>query len=149
MEALRNKRFLIVKPSSLGDILHAFPAVAALRRAYPDAVLDWVINPAFEGLLDYMPGIEHRILFRRKELGSLKTFFPAFSGCPQNVFINTPENIFRSMFKYILVSIIPASFLFAYILISIKWHLSGTFGYLYEYAGIQLRSPTADLYLSS
>ena len=73
------RRILIVKPSSLGDILHAFPAVAALHRAYPDAVLDWVINPAFESLLDYMPGIEHRILFRRKELGSLKTFFPAFS----------------------------------------------------------------------
>ncbi len=78
MEALRNKRFLIVKPSSLGDILHAFPAVAALRRAYPDAVLDWVVNPAFEGLLDYMPGIDRRILFRRRELGKLKTFLPAF-----------------------------------------------------------------------
>ena len=78
MHDRRNKRFLIVKPSSLGDILHAFPAVMALRKAYPDAVFDWVINPAFEGLLDYIPGIDRRIPFRRKELGKLKTFFPEF-----------------------------------------------------------------------
>ena len=72
-------RFLIVKPSSLGDILHAFPAAEALRKAYPGAVIDWVVNPAFAGLLDYMPGIGRRILFRRKELGKWNTFFPSFS----------------------------------------------------------------------
>ena len=71
-------RFLIVKPSSLGDILHAFPAVEALRKAYPGAVIDWVVNPAFAGLLDYMPGIDRRILFRRKELGKWNTFFSEF-----------------------------------------------------------------------
>ena len=34
-------RYLIVKPSSLGDILHAMPAVSALSRAQPDAEVDW------------------------------------------------------------------------------------------------------------
>ena len=78
MQSQRNMRFLIVKPSSLGDILHAFPAVEALRKAYPGAVIDWVVNPAFAGLLDYMPGIDRRILFRRKELGKWNSFFPEF-----------------------------------------------------------------------
>ncbi len=77
-EQKKNLRFLIVKPSSLGDILHAFPAVEALRETYPGAVIDWVVHPAFHGLLDYMPGVENRILFKRKELGRLRTFFPAF-----------------------------------------------------------------------
>ncbi len=76
VQSPRNTRFLIVKPSSLGDILHAFPAADALRRAYPGAVIDWVVNPAFEELLDYMPGIHRRIPFRRKELGKWNTFFP-------------------------------------------------------------------------
>lgn len=39
-------RYLIVKPSSLGDILHAMPAVSALAKADPDAVVDWVVKPA-------------------------------------------------------------------------------------------------------
>ena len=72
------KQFLVIKPSSLGDVLHAFPAAAALHGAYPDAAIDWVVNPAFAELLDYMPFIRRKILFRRKELGNLKTFFAAF-----------------------------------------------------------------------
>lgn len=72
------KRFLIIKPSSMGDVLHAFPAVHALLQKEPDAQIDWVICPAFAELLDYLPGIQRRILFQRKEMGKLKTFFPTF-----------------------------------------------------------------------
>ncbi len=72
------KRILIVKPSSMGDILHAFPAVDALLRTYPEAVADWVVAPQFAELLDYMPRVERRILFRRKELGRVFSFAPAF-----------------------------------------------------------------------
>jgi lipopolysaccharide heptosyltransferase I len=35
---------LIVRLGALGDIVHTVPAVAALRRAYPDARLDWVVD---------------------------------------------------------------------------------------------------------
>ncbi len=70
-------KFLIIKPSSLGDVLHAFPAVNALCRE-TGGTADWVIAPAFAPLLDYMPCVERRILFERKQLGSLTGFLPAF-----------------------------------------------------------------------
>ena len=66
--------FLILKPSSLGDIIHAFPAVNALLREYPDSVADWLIQPAFAELTAYLPGIRHNILFQRKKLGKLASF---------------------------------------------------------------------------
>lgn len=36
--------FLIVRLGALGDIVHTVPAAAALRRAYPDARIDWVVD---------------------------------------------------------------------------------------------------------
>jgi heptosyltransferase-1 len=54
-------RFLIVRLGSLGDVIHAIPAVAALRRRYPEARLDWLVDPAYVGLLDLVGGIDERI----------------------------------------------------------------------------------------
>jgi hypothetical protein len=44
-EFLHQIGILIIKPSSLGDIVHTLPAVAAVRDAYPGAEITWVINP--------------------------------------------------------------------------------------------------------
>ncbi len=44
-------RILIVRLGAMGDILHAMPAVAALRRALPQCFLGWVIEPRWEPLL--------------------------------------------------------------------------------------------------
>ncbi len=40
-------KILVVKLSSLGDILHAFPAISDLRRKFPDAEIHWLVEPAF------------------------------------------------------------------------------------------------------
>jgi lipopolysaccharide heptosyltransferase I len=75
MPVLRHGRILVVKPSSLGDIIHLFPALARLRGAFPDAELDFLVHPAFAGALDYSPWrVSHRILFERKKLGSWSGF---------------------------------------------------------------------------
>ena len=37
-------KFLIVRLGALGDIVHTVPAAAALRRGYPDARIDWVVD---------------------------------------------------------------------------------------------------------
>ena len=42
---------LIVKLSSLGDVLHNLPIVWDLRAKYPDAQIDWVVEEGYVGLL--------------------------------------------------------------------------------------------------
>ena len=44
-------RILVVKLSSLGDVVHALPVVADIHRALPGAAVDWVVEPGFAPLL--------------------------------------------------------------------------------------------------
>ncbi len=44
-------KILIVRVGAMGDVLHALPAVAALRRARPEWVIDWVVDPRWAPLL--------------------------------------------------------------------------------------------------
>lgn len=48
---LHGKRILIVKPSSLGDIIHALPVVHALKRYFPTCSIGWVVEQGFAPLL--------------------------------------------------------------------------------------------------
>jgi heptosyltransferase I len=50
-------KILIVKPSSLGDIVHSLPFLNILRTCYPQAEIHWVIAKGFEGLLEGHPMI--------------------------------------------------------------------------------------------
>ena len=51
------ERILLVKPSSLGDVLHGLPVLCGLRRRYPDARIDWLIAPPFAPLIENHPDI--------------------------------------------------------------------------------------------
>jgi heptosyltransferase-1 len=46
-----NFRLLVVRLGAMGDILHALPAVTALRLAHPDWQIDWVVEPRWQALL--------------------------------------------------------------------------------------------------
>jgi ADP-heptose:LPS heptosyltransferase len=65
------KSILIIKPSSLGDVVHTLPAVAAIREANPEAKITWVINPEWTTLLRGNPDIDHVHIFPRREFRSL------------------------------------------------------------------------------
>lgn len=43
-------RILIVKTSSMGDVVHALPAVSDLARALPGAQIDWLVERAFAAI---------------------------------------------------------------------------------------------------
>ncbi|MEE9371028.1 MAG: lipopolysaccharide heptosyltransferase I [Sedimentisphaerales bacterium] len=63
------KNILIIKPSSLGDVVMALPALSALHRSFPDAKISWLIRPEFAPLLENHPYLNDVILFDRKFLG--------------------------------------------------------------------------------
>jgi len=51
------KAILIVKVSSLGDVIHNIPMLYDLRVLYPQAQIDWVVEEAFIDLLTPLPGL--------------------------------------------------------------------------------------------
>jgi heptosyltransferase-1 len=63
------KNILIIKPSALGDIVLALPALSALRRTFPQAKISWLVRPEFADLLRGHPGLDELILFDRRLLG--------------------------------------------------------------------------------
>jgi lipopolysaccharide heptosyltransferase I len=64
----RDERFLIVRLTALGDILHTVPAVAALRAAHPNAKIDWVVDRKWAPVLEGSPAIDDVIPFDRRSV---------------------------------------------------------------------------------
>ncbi len=65
------RSILVIKPSSLGDIVHTLPAVASVKRHWPQARLSWLVNPEWAPLLRENPYVNDVIEFPRKQLGGL------------------------------------------------------------------------------
>jgi heptosyltransferase-1 len=55
------KRILFTRMSSLGDIIHTFPAATDVLAAYPDATLDWIVEEAYVPLVRMHPGVSRII----------------------------------------------------------------------------------------
>jgi len=60
-------RILIVKPSSLGDVVQALPTVARLRNRFPNAYIAWVLNDTLGSLLRRSPIVNEVIPFQRHD----------------------------------------------------------------------------------
>jgi len=52
------RRLLIVKPSSLGDVVHALPTLSALRRRFPSAKLSWLVKREWADVLEGNPDLD-------------------------------------------------------------------------------------------
>lgn len=63
------RRILVIKPSALGDIVHALPTLSSLRASFPDAKIAWLVRPVYASLLEYTQKVDEIILFDRKRLG--------------------------------------------------------------------------------
>jgi ADP-heptose:LPS heptosyltransferase len=55
------RRLLIVKLSSLGDLVHALPVAAALKDAFPHLEISWAAHPAFAPVVEHSP-VLHEVL---------------------------------------------------------------------------------------
>src|SRR2546427_9383649 len=51
-------RILIIKPSSLGDIVHSMPTVAALRQRFPSARITWLVKREWAAVLEGNPHLD-------------------------------------------------------------------------------------------
>ncbi len=69
LTTLRPERVCVIKPSSLGDVVHALPVLSAFREAWPSAHLAWVVNRGLRGLLDGHPDLDEVIPFDRGQVG--------------------------------------------------------------------------------
>ena len=55
------QRLLIVKTSSMGDVIHMLPAVTDIARAYPQLQIDWVVEEGFAHIPAWHPAVHNVI----------------------------------------------------------------------------------------
>jgi lipopolysaccharide heptosyltransferase I len=59
------RRIALIKPSALGDIVHALPVLTALREKWPAADITWIVNTSYESLLLGHPDLTDTLAFNR------------------------------------------------------------------------------------
>ncbi|MCX5782176.1 MAG: lipopolysaccharide heptosyltransferase II [Elusimicrobia bacterium] len=65
-------KILIIKTSSMGDIIHSNPTLTALRKLYPSAKIFWLIFDIWSDILDLFPQVDEKIVWNRKSGFKLK-----------------------------------------------------------------------------
>ena len=61
-------KILIIKPSSLGDVVQSLPVLCNLRRHYPEAQIDWLVFSPYGELLEGHPDIDHVLSIQKPKL---------------------------------------------------------------------------------
>ena len=59
---------LIVRPSALGDVCRSVPVLVTLRRALPDARIDWLVHEGFQDAVRHHPDLDDVVPFPRDAL---------------------------------------------------------------------------------
>jgi len=74
------RRILVIKPSAVGDVVHALPILPKLRARFPEAQIDWLIRPEIADLVRYHPALSNVVLFDRRRLGRFGREWSATTG---------------------------------------------------------------------
>jgi ADP-heptose:LPS heptosyltransferase len=72
------RRILIIKPSAIGDVVHALPTLNLIRRKWPDSHITWMIAPACAALVDRHRQVNEVLRFERNRF-SASWYNPAVS----------------------------------------------------------------------
>lgn len=69
------REICIVMLSALGDAVHVLPVATALKRAWPECRITWVIQPTPHQLVEHHPAIDDFVIFhRRRGVKGLRSF---------------------------------------------------------------------------
>ncbi len=69
------ENFLIIRLSSLGDIIHTLPAFSAIRKNFPKAKISWLVEGKGKEILECVPGLDEIVVIKREDLDILKLRF--------------------------------------------------------------------------
>jgi len=72
-------KILIIKMSSLGDVIHTIPLAKILKERLNDVIIDWVVNKEYVDILSNNGILRKVIPFNRREWISVSGFFKTFS----------------------------------------------------------------------
>ncbi len=72
------KKVLFFKPGAIGDLLHALPALKALKQKYPAALVTVVVSPGLESLLQGTPVADRVLVFDKSQLKKSLRYFIEF-----------------------------------------------------------------------
>ena len=96
---MSDQRFLLIRLGSLGDIVHALPAAAALRDTFSDARIDWAVDRKWMRLLEGNPDLTEVISFDRKSAGGVASAIRKLRGAEYTCAID-----FQALYKSALIS---------------------------------------------
>lgn len=92
-------RILLVKTSSLGDVIHNLPVASDLRRAFPQAQIDWCVEENFAAIPRLHPGVDRVIpvairrwrkaLLRRRTWQEIRNFREELRAEPYDAILDT------------------------------------------------------------
>ena len=104
------RKILVIKTSSLGDVVHNFPVISDIKANFPDVAIDWMVEEAYQSLVQLHPGVRRAIpvsirRWRRdllqfdtwSELGKLRNFF---RNSPYDQIIDTQGLIKSALLAY-------------------------------------------------
>ena len=63
------QRILLIRPSALGDVARTVPMIVSLRRAFPRATIDWLVQDGFDEVVRDHPDLDECLPFPRNALG--------------------------------------------------------------------------------
>jgi len=64
-------RILLVRPSALGDVCRTVPLLTSLRKAFPDATIDWLVQDSFAAAVEAHPDLDQVVAFPRREFSAI------------------------------------------------------------------------------
>lgn len=91
--------FLLVRLGSMGDVIHALPAAAALRDTFPGARIDWLVDKRWARLLEANSDLTNIISLDRKNLGAVTTVIRKLRGARYSYAID-----FQALYKSALLA---------------------------------------------